>query len=38
MEPSSSQKMPSAIMDKPKIDTKDESTEYVGIPGWSWWI
>ena len=33
-------KMPSAIMDKPKIDTKDESTEYVGIPngrgGFKW--
>jgi DNA polymerase-3 subunit alpha len=33
-------KMPSAIMDKPKIDTKNESTEYVGIPngrgGFKW--
>ena len=33
-------KIPSAIMDKPKIDTKDESTEYVGIPngrgGFKW--
>ena len=33
-------KMPSAIMEKPKIDTKDESTEYVGIPngrgGFKW--
>ncbi len=26
-------KIPSAIMDKPKIDTKDESTEYCAIPG-----
>ncbi|GAB5407897.1 MAG: DNA polymerase III subunit alpha [Balneolaceae bacterium] len=26
-------KIPSAIIDKPKIDTKDESTEYVAIPG-----
>lgn len=26
-------KIPSAIMDKPKIDTKDESTQYVAIPG-----
>ncbi|MBO6525335.1 MAG: DNA polymerase III subunit alpha [Balneolaceae bacterium] len=33
-------KIPSAIIDKPKIDTKDESTEYVGIPngrgGFKW--
>ncbi len=33
-------KIASAIMDKPKIDTKDESTEYVGIPngrgGFKW--
>ncbi|MEQ9309990.1 MAG: DNA polymerase III subunit alpha [Balneolaceae bacterium] len=26
-------KIPSAIIDKPKIDTKDESTNYVAIPG-----
>ncbi len=26
-------KIPSAIIDKPKIDTKDESTQYVAIPG-----
>ncbi len=26
-------KIPSAIMDKPKIDTKDEATEYCAIPG-----
>lgn len=33
-------RIPSAIMDKPKIDTKDESTEFVGIPngrgGFKW--
>tara|TARA_R110000868_G_scaffold1211_2_gene9302 strand:+ start:19101 stop:23306 length:4206 start_codon:yes stop_codon:yes gene_type:complete len=32
-------KIASAIMDKPKIDTKDESTEYVAIPsarGFKW--
>ncbi len=33
-------KIPSAIMDKPKIDTKDESTAHVGIPngrgGFKW--
>lgn len=33
-------KIPSAIIDKPKIDTKDESTTYVGIPngrgGFKW--
>ena len=33
-------RIPSAIMDKPKIDTKDESTKFVGIPngrgGFKW--